>query len=53
MVAAKTMALTGLDLLTDKALLENAKKEFNEARGADFKYKAILGDRKPPLNYRD
>ena len=53
MVAAKTLALTGLDLLTDKALLENAKKEFNEARGADFKYKAILGDRKPPLNYRD
>ncbi|MFT3932046.1 MAG: amidohydrolase [Chitinophagaceae bacterium] len=53
MVAAKTIALTGLDLLTDKTLLENAKKEFNEARGADFKYKAILGDRKPPLNYRD
>jgi aminobenzoyl-glutamate utilization protein B len=53
MVAAKTLALTGLDLLTDKALLENAKKEFNEARGADFKYKAIVGDRKPPLNYRD
>ena len=53
MVAAKTLALTGLDLLTDKALLENAKAEFITDRGADFKYKAILGDRKPPLNYRD
>jgi len=53
MVAATTMALTGLDLLTDKNLLGAAKKEFLEARGADFKYKAILGDRKPPFNYRD
>jgi len=53
MVAAKTMAMTGLDLLTDKNLLETAKKEFLEARGADFKYKAIPGDRKPPFNYRD
>ncbi len=53
MVAAKTMTLTVLDLLTDKTVLENAKSEFIKARGADFKYKAILGDRKPPLNYRD
>ena len=53
MVAAKTLALTGLDLLTDKVLLEKAKAEFITDRGADFKYKAILGDRKPPLNYRD
>ena len=53
MVAAKSLALTGIDLFTDKALIEAAKVEFNKARGADFKYKAILGDRKPPLNYRD
>lgn len=53
MVAAKSLALTGIDLFTDKALLDSAKDEFNTARGADFKYKAILGDRKPPLNYRD
>jgi aminobenzoyl-glutamate utilization protein B len=53
MVAAKSLALTGIDLFTDKALLDAAKDEFNKARGADFKYKAILGDRKPPLNYRD
>jgi aminobenzoyl-glutamate utilization protein B len=53
MVAAKSLALMGIDLFTDKALLDAAKDEFNKARGADFKYKAILGDRKPPLNYRD
>ncbi|MEO5682911.1 MAG: amidohydrolase [Chitinophagaceae bacterium] len=53
MVAAKTLALTGLDLLTNKALVEDARTEFIKARGADFKYKAILGDRKPPFNYRD
>ncbi|HTL06822.1 MAG TPA: amidohydrolase [Chitinophagaceae bacterium] len=53
MVAAKTMTLTALDLFTDKALLQNARKEFLAARGADFKYEAIVGDRKPPFNYRD
>jgi aminobenzoyl-glutamate utilization protein B len=53
MVAAKSLALMGIDLFTDKVLLDTAKDEFMKARGADFKYKAILGDRKPPLNYRD
>ena len=53
MVAAKTMTLTALDLFTDKTLLQNARKEFVEARGPGFKYEAIVGDRKPPFNYRD
>lgn len=53
MVAAKTLALTGIDLLTDGALIEKAKAEFNAAKGPDFHYKALLGDRKPALNYRD
>lgn len=53
MVAAKTIALTGYDLLTNPKLVQDAKDEFNKARGADFKYKSLLGDRKPPLNYRD
>lgn len=52
MVAAKTLALTGMDLFTDANLLETAKKEFNERRGADFQYKSLLGDRKPALDYR-
>ena len=53
MVAAKTIALTGIDLLTDKALVEKAKAEFEKDKGEGFQYKAMIGDRKPPLNYRD
>lgn len=52
MVAAKTIALSVIDLLTDPELLKKAKTEFINARG-DYQYKALLGDRKPALNYRD
>ena len=53
MVAAKTMALTAIDLYTQPSLIDNAKEEFKNARGNNFQYKALLGDRKPALNYRD
>ena len=52
MVAAKTMALTAIDLFTDADLIIKAKEEFKKAKG-DYQYKALLGDRKPALNYRD
>ena len=52
MVAAKTMALTAIDLFTDPALINRAKEEFIKAKG-DYKYEALLGNRKPALNYRD
>ena len=52
MVAAKTMALTAIDLFTDTGLITRAKEEFKKSRG-DYQYKALLGDRKPALNYRD
>lgn len=52
MVAAKTMAMTAIDLFTNPALIAKAKAEFLAARG-DYKYEALLGDRKPALNYRD
>ena len=29
-----------------------AKQELKTRVGEDFKYKALLGERKPPLNYR-
>ncbi len=51
-VAAKTLALTMMDLLTDESLIKDAKDEFDERRGDGFEYKALLGDRKPPLGYR-
>ena len=52
MVAAKTMALTAIDLFTNPALIIKAKEEFIKAKG-DYKYEALLGARKPALNYRD
>ena len=53
MVAAKTMALTGIDLLNDPTTITKAKEEFNNARGKDFMYVPLIGNRKPALNYRD
>jgi aminobenzoyl-glutamate utilization protein B len=52
MVAAKTLAFTAIDLFTTPALIQKAKAEFIETKG-DYQYKALLGDRKPALNYRD
>jgi aminobenzoyl-glutamate utilization protein B len=52
MVAAKTMALTAIDLFTDASLIIKAKEEFIKDK-ADYKYQPLLGDRKPALNYRD
>jgi len=52
MVAAKTLALTAIDLFKDPSLTEKANEELQEKRGADFEYQALLGDREPPLDYR-
>jgi len=52
MVAAKTLTMTAIDLFKDKKLVETAKTEFEEKRGADFKYIPLLGDRAPALDYR-
>ena len=51
-VATKTLALTAMDLFNDAELISEAEEELQERRGEDFQYKALLGDRKPPLNYR-
>ena len=52
MVAAKTMALTTIDLLSDPAHVVKAREEFTRARGANFTYTPRLATRKPPLDYR-
>ncbi|MEH6518807.1 MAG: amidohydrolase [Halioglobus sp.] len=52
MVAAKTLALTAADLFQQPETLVAARQEFEQKRGADFKYEALLGDRSPPLDYR-
>ncbi len=51
-VAAKSMALTTVDLLTDASIIEQAKSEFDRKRGPNFVYKTRLADRKPALDYR-
>ena len=52
LVASKTMALTAIDLMSKPELIKKATEEFNKTIG-DYKYKALLGDIKPSLNYRD
>jgi len=51
-VASQTLALTGRELFTHPKLIADAKAEFEKRRGADFKYRALLGDREPALDYR-
>ncbi|MEH3047261.1 amidohydrolase [Sphingomonas adhaesiva] len=51
-LAAKTLALTAADLFRSPDTIAAAKQEFAAKRGANFEYKAMLGDRKPPLDYR-
>ena len=53
MIAAKTLALTGMQLIDEPKLIEKAKKEFNIKRGKDFKYVPLIGNREPALNYRN
>ena len=50
--AAKTMAMTAIDLYLQPTLIEKAKEEFQKLKG-DYQYKALLGDRLPALSYRD
>jgi aminobenzoyl-glutamate utilization protein B len=50
--AAKTMAMSVVDLFADPKLIAAARAEFEAKRGAGFSYRPLIGDRKPPLDYR-
>ena len=52
MVAAKTLILTAMDIFKNPSVTQTALTELNRRRGADFKYDALVGDRKAPLDYR-
>jgi aminobenzoyl-glutamate utilization protein B len=52
-LAAKAMTLMAIQLYTDPALRTAARAEFDASRGAGYTYKSLLGDRKPPLDYRN
>lgn len=52
-LAAKTLTLTAIDLLSDPKLIEAAKADFNKRR-AGYEYRSrIPANQKPALNYRD
>jgi aminobenzoyl-glutamate utilization protein B len=51
MVAAKTMALTAIDLFSDPTHVQKARAEFDQRRGG-FTYKSRLDRAKPALDYR-
>ncbi len=53
MIAAKTLALTGMQLIDDPEAISLAKKEFLNQRGLDFKYVPLIGNREPALDYRN
>ena len=52
MVAAKTIALTAIDIFKNPSIADKAKQELNKRQGNSFVYEALIGDRNPPLDYR-
>lgn len=50
--ASKVIAMTGIDLFNNPSLLVKAKQELTERTGQGFQYKSLIGDRKPPLDFR-
>jgi len=52
LVAAKTLALTAVEIFEDPEIVARARAEHAELVGPDFVYRPLLGDRAPPLDYR-
>jgi aminobenzoyl-glutamate utilization protein B len=50
--AAKIIAMTGIDIFNNPSIIGKAQKELDDYVGPDFKYKSMIGDRKPPLDFR-
>ncbi len=53
MVAAKTLALSAMDLFTDPGLVKAARDSFDKRRAGNEYKSRVPEDQKPPLNYRD
>ncbi len=52
-VAAKTLATSAVELYEHPELIAKARREFEERRGPDYHYVSLVGDRDPPLDYRN
>ena len=52
-LAAQVLADTAQDLFKDPTIINSAKTEYQERVGDNFEYYPLLGDREPPLDYRN
>jgi len=52
-VAGKTLARAAITLFEDPQALVAARAELDRRRGDGYVYVPLLGDREPPLDYRD
>lgn len=52
LIAARIVARTALDIFRNPELVTQARREFDAARGSQFRYVPLLGDRDPPFDYR-
>ena len=52
-LAVEILTDTAKHIYLNPSIVEAAKKELSERKGEDFKYEPLLGDRMPPLDYRD
>ena len=51
-LAAIVLAKSAIEIFDSPSIVEMAKKEHLERVGKNFEYVPLLGDRKPPLDYR-
>lgn len=52
LVAAKTLAMSAVDLFANPGLVAEAAAEREGYVGADYVHRPLVGDRPPPLDYR-
>jgi aminobenzoyl-glutamate utilization protein B len=52
-LAAQVLADTAQDIFKNPSVLDDAKTEYQNRVGEDFIYVPLLGDRDPPLDYRN
>jgi aminobenzoyl-glutamate utilization protein B len=52
MVAAKTLAMTAVDLMTNPALVQESTAAYRKQLPPGWTYRPLVGDRRPPLDYR-
>jgi aminobenzoyl-glutamate utilization protein B len=52
-LAVQVLSDTAIQIYLDPSIAKKAKKELSERVGQDFNYFPLLGDRDPPLDYRN